>query len=115
MLGAGHSHAGRVRVLLEAARAAVGDAFTPLDGAIGLEVELQTPDDTDPWDATNYLGGIGDVLEVKSRRGTLEHLADLARVGLYENDRQIKEVRYRAVRGETATYTVRIWVLAETD
>ena len=45
---------------------------------------------------TNYLGGIADVLEDKSRRATaVAHLGDLAQVWLYCNDRQIKQVSYR--------------------
>jgi hypothetical protein len=111
MLGPGHSHALRVRALLEAARDAVGTGFEPLTEPLGLEVALRTPDDKDPWDATNYLGGIGDVLEVKSRRGSLEHLGALATVGVYQNDRQIKDVRYRIARAAEASYTVRIWIL----
>jgi hypothetical protein len=31
-----------------------------------------------PSDATSYLGGIGDVLEEKSRLGALDHLGGLA-------------------------------------
>ena len=112
MLGARHGHAARVRALLEAARTAVGDGFAPLTGPLGLEVEVRTPNDSDPWDATNYLGGIGDVLEVKSRRGALAHLGDLAAVALYENDRQIKEVGYRATRAAAASYAVRLWSLS---
>lgn len=114
MLGERHSHAPRVRTLLEAAREAIGGDFAPFLGPVGLEVELRTPDDTDPWDATNYLGGIGDVLEVKSRRGALEHLGDLSRVALYENDRQIREVRYTVVHASEPTYRVRIWQLDPT-
>ena len=33
-----------------------------------------------PADATNFLGGVGDVLEAKARRGVLDHLGDLATV-----------------------------------
>lgn len=111
MLGAGHSHAQRVRTLLEAARDAVDVDFVPLHNGLGLEVELVTPHDLDPWDATNYLGGIGDVLEVKTRRGPLDHLGGLEDVALYENDRQIKEVHYRHLLGDVTRYRVRLWEL----
>jgi hypothetical protein len=111
MLGAGHSHAPRVRTLLEAARRAIGPAFALLQGPIGLEVELTAPSEGEPWDATNYLGGIGDVLEAKSRRGELSHLGDLNGVALYSNDRQIREVHYRQLIGERASYRVRVWEL----
>jgi hypothetical protein len=113
MLGAAHSHAPRVLALLEAARRAAGQEFLPFEGPIGLDLELHAPPDRDPWDATNYLGGVGDVLELKTRRGALAHLGDLARVGLYLNDRQIREVRYRQVPAAKATYRVRIWELED--
>ena len=63
---------------------------------IGLDVVIWAPVGMDPWDATNYLGGIADVLEYKTGRGAaVEHLGDLADVWLYRNDRQIKRVSYR--------------------
>uniref|UniRef100_UPI00193974AC hypothetical protein n=1 Tax=Nocardioides caldifontis TaxID=2588938 RepID=UPI00193974AC len=63
-----------------------------------------TPGDlTEAWDATNYLGGIADVLEQKTNRGAaVEHLRDLADVWLYRNDRQIKRVSYREETRDTA-------------
>jgi hypothetical protein len=61
-------------------------------------------------DATNYLGGIADALEVKRHRiktsGSLDHLGYRQEVGLYGNDSQIKEVRYREVESDRASYTV---------
>ena len=111
MLGAGHGHAVRVRALLEAAKAAISPDFVLLQGALGLDVELWAPAQLDPWDATNYLGGIGDVLEEKNRRGILAHLAGLESVALYANDRQIREVHYRQVPAERAGYRVRVWEL----
>lgn len=65
--------------------------------------------DQPPSDATNYLGGVGDVLEAKGHRGVLAHLGDLAEIGLYENDRQIHEVTYRWDCSEAISYEVRIW------
>jgi hypothetical protein len=62
-------------------------------------------------DATNYLGGIADVLEVKAQRGALPHLNELQTVALYENDRQIHEVRYRQEPAMVPRYRVRIWPL----
>ena len=101
MLGAGHSHSGRVVELLRTAQAATADTdFVRFDGPIGLDVVIRAPVGMDPWDATNYLGGIGDVLEDKSRRTqvSLAHLGDLVTVALYRNDRQIREVHYRSER-----------------
>lgn len=115
MLGANHPHASRVRALLAAARAALPSSFTPLQTQLGLEVEVRAPADASLWHATNYLGGIGDVLEVKSRRGELAHLGELARVALYVNDRQIREVRYRVLSAPSASYSVRVWTLPTRD
>jgi hypothetical protein len=82
-------------------------------GPIGLEVECHADPSRQPWDATNYLGGIADVLEDKSRRrpGSLAHLGDLAGVWVYGNDRQIKEVHYQEIAGKRPRYRVRIWRL----
>jgi hypothetical protein len=110
MLGAGHSHAPRVLNLLRAAKDALHrSSFVPVEkGPVALEVVVHAPPGRDPWDATNYLGGIADVLEEKSRRGTLEHLGELRHVWVYQNDRQIKEVSYRQLEASDAHYTVRI-------
>lgn len=79
---------------------------------IGLELTVESP--AEPLiDATNFLGGVGDVLEAKSRRGPLEHLGDLAKVGLYENDLQIHEVRYRWQKTPEVHYLVRLWELID--
>jgi hypothetical protein len=114
MLGSGHSHAPRVLGLLRAARDALQrSSFIPVDGGpVALDVVVHTPPNRDPWDATNYLGGIADVLEEKSRRGTLEHLGELRQVWVYRNDRQIKEVSYRQLEAPDAFYTVRIRALS---
>jgi hypothetical protein len=110
MLGAGHSHAPRVRLLLEAAsQACQSQSFMPLDdGPVSLDVILRCPAGQNPADATNYLGGIADVLEEKSHRGALEHLSALAAVRLYRNDRQIKQVTYREVESAHIGYTITI-------
>lgn len=110
MLGAGHSHAPRVRLLLERARqAAAEQGFTQVSaGPVGLDVVLYAPGGSNPGDATNYLGGIGDVLENKAHRGTLDHLDGLGNVWLYRNDRQIKAVSYRETEADSVSYTVTI-------
>jgi hypothetical protein len=114
MLGAGHSHAPRVLLLLETARqACTTQGFTPIiQGRVGLDVVVHTPAGQNPADATNYLGGIADVLENKTHRGALDHLGDLAGVWLYGNDRQIKEATYREVETDDVGYTVTIRELA---
>jgi hypothetical protein len=110
MVAAGHLHADRVMRLLEAADVAITSRRSPTFGSdpLGLELIVYSPDEP-PSDATNYLGGVGDVLEAKDRRGALPHLGDLAAVALYVNDRQIHEVRYRWERASTTRYAVRVW------
>lgn len=114
MLSSGHPHASRVSRLLAAAQGAcAAQPFTPpRDGAVALDVVLYAPTDQNRADATNYLGGIADVLEDKSHRGSLVHLGDLAHVWLYRNDRQIKAITYREDQAENASYTVSIRALA---
>jgi len=113
MLGTGHSHAPRVRLLLEAARrACVEHAFVPVEkGYVSLDVVLRATADEAAWDATNYLGGIADVLEDKSHRCAIEHLRDLADVWLYRNDRQIKQITYRERESDKSGYTVTVRTL----
>ena len=113
MLGPGHSHAPRVRLLLEeAARALKGGEATHFGPVpIGLRLTLRCPRDHKRGDATNYLGGIADVLEDKAHRGSLGHLGQLAQVGLYANDRQIEEVAYRWEPATDASYAVELWPL----
>jgi hypothetical protein len=110
IFAAGHKYAPRVRRLLEAARQALADQhFLPIaDGYVGIEVVLHAPVGGARSDATNYLGGIGDVLEDKANRSALDHLDDLAAVWLYRNDCQIKEVTYREVESDEPGYTVTV-------
>ncbi len=90
MLAVGHGHAPRVTALLRAAREAVGDAAQPLfpTEPLGLELIIQSLDPP-PSDATNYLGGVADVLEAKGRRGAVPHLAEFESAALYNDDRQL--------------------------
>jgi hypothetical protein len=112
MLAAGHPFADRVVHLLQAAQLATGSHRSPAFGgdALGLELIVYSPMEP-PSDATNYLGGVGDVLEAKGRRGALPHLGELADVALYLNDRQVHEVLYRWERASTRRYSVRVWRL----
>jgi hypothetical protein len=110
MISPDHPYLSRVLQLLEAAyRAGAEQGFAPIaNGAMALDVVLRTPAGQAQSDATNYLGGIGDVLEDKTHRGNLDHLGDLASVWLYRNDRQIKQVSYRETEASHASYTVTI-------
>jgi len=114
-----HGYFEAVCLLLQRARAALPLGgrmpFGNADG-LGLEVVIESAEDNLRGDATNYLGGIADVLEDKAQRerlrpGSLDHLGDLRAVALYPNDRQIREIRYRYRRGEAQRYTVRVWAL----
>jgi hypothetical protein len=109
MLGIGHPHQPRVRRLLEEALAASNQhEFAGFgDRLVALDVALRCPGDP-PSDATNYLGGITDVLEAKAHRGALDHLGDLAGVALYDNDRQVRELAFRHEDARPARYTVRL-------
>lgn len=69
---------------------------------------VRCPAGQNPADATNYLGGIADVLEDKSHRGSLEHLGALATVRLYRNDRQVKQVADHEEQSAHVGYTVAI-------
>lgn len=113
MLGKGHPHGTRVRSLLNAARAAIGQrAFTPVTiDPVALELVVHTTAGERLSDATNYLGGVADVLENKAPRGPLQHLGDLAAVQLYENDRQIKQVAYREIIDDRTFYSVTVRLL----
>jgi hypothetical protein len=113
IFGIGHDHSPRVRLLLAAAqRACREQAFVPLNENVALDVVVHAPGQP-PGDATNYLGGIGDVLEDKSPRSAIEHLGDLAAVQLFRNDRQIRAISYREVEASPARYTVTVRRLAD--
>lgn len=91
-----------------------GDATQPLFPVEPLGLELSLESEHEPRaDATNFLGGVGDVLEAKGGRGALPHLADLEEVALCGNDRQLQVVPYRWDKGPVEQYTVRVWVRQE--
>lgn len=109
MLAAAHRHHSRVVALLQAARDHVkatghqGFGNVPMT----LDVTLTSPEPP-ASDATNYLGGITDVLEAKGQRGPLGHLGELAKVALYDDDRQFQDVHFRWQQGKPTGYRVRI-------
>lgn len=111
----GGRYESRVRALLEAALTEMRrHNFSGFGSArLRMEVQVSTGPGEPPWDATNYLGGITDVLESKAKRRTaqprsVDHLGELAEFGLYDDDRQIKEIFYKEVDGETAEYIVTV-------
>jgi hypothetical protein len=112
----------RVKALLEAAREEITRlAFQGFGSTkLRLDVEVHTGPGDPPWDATNYLGGIADVLESKTKRliaqpGSIDHFGDLAQVGLYDDDRQIKEIIYREVQGDQAEYILKLTALSDRE
>jgi hypothetical protein len=111
VFAAKHPHAPRVRALLEAADRALSEAdFVPVKkGNVALEVVLYAPPVSVVCDATNYLGGIADVLEEKaSHRLAIDHLGALTTVWLYWRDSQIKQVNYREVPSDRLAYWVTV-------
>lgn len=111
-----HTQRDRVLRLLEAARQALSETLWDRDESrsIGLElVVIESGTDPALADATNSLGGVGDVLQSNRRNADLSHFGDAAHASLYADDRQIREVRYSVERGDAPGYRVRIWVLEE--
>jgi hypothetical protein len=116
MLSEGHGHSPRVRALLAAALEA--RQATGFGGfgrrRIGIDVTLRPVRPAVPaaGDATNTLGGIGDALQSNRVNVDLSYLGDLANAFLYDDDPQIREVRYREGPGAIG-YTVRLWALPQ--
>lgn len=114
-LSANSKHRDRTVALLEAAKTEI--ERTGFQGfgssSVRLEVEVRSGSGEPPWDATNLLGGIADVLDSKAHKqlaqpGSLDHLGELAEIGLYDDDRQIQEVSYRVVDHPEAEYVITI-------
>jgi len=111
-----HGQRDRVRSLLEAAqRALSGTDWSPHEQrAVGLElIVVEAPKASAPADATNYLGGVADVLQVNRRNADLSHFGDAASASLYLDDRQVREVRYAVEQGNAPGYRVRVWLLSD--
>jgi hypothetical protein len=114
LLSGSHTQHQSVRMLLEAAAAASRQrGWTTATADIALDVIVRAPSGRPPGDATNYLGGIGDVLQDKSHpiNIDLSHLGVLQAVALYLDDRQIRRVTYNVEQADTPSYSVRVSVL----
>lgn len=108
LLSDGHPHAARVRALLEAAEGALVQGAKPIErGEVALELVVVGPAAAAP-DATNMLGGVGDVLQAKAPAPLVEHLGPLAQVHLFTNDSQIREIHYSEERGPETMYRLSI-------
>lgn len=114
LLSANHKQHDRVRTLLEAAMAASKSVGWKATGRlVGLDVTVRAPFGRPAGDATNYLGGIGDVLQEKNKLINLDlsHLGPLQEVALYLDDRQIVRVRYDVEPADSPSYSVRVVIL----
>ncbi len=111
ILSASHGHAPRVRALLESSQQAKArQGFVGFGTRrVGMEVVVRRGE-TALGDATNMLGGIADTLQQRRSNIDLAHLGELADAVLFDDDAQIREVRYREETGESG-YTVRLWTL----
>jgi hypothetical protein len=109
LFAAGHPQADRARKLLEAAREAVRrGGWSPATSEVALELTIRCPT-RPPGDATNFLGGVADVLQTTPPANVdLTHLGDLAKIGLYIDDKQISRISYRELRASEVSYRVRV-------
>jgi hypothetical protein len=84
-----------------------------MTGDVALDVVLRSPAPRSAGDATNFLGGISDVLQArKTKQGVdLSHLGELADRALFSDDSQIQKINYRSVKKRSASYKVRVTVL----
>jgi hypothetical protein len=69
---------------------------------------MNCPDRPD-GDATNFLGGVADVLQGKAPLNVdVTHLQDLAVIGLYADDKQISQILYRELPAGELRYRIRV-------
>jgi len=81
--------------------------FAPLRCAVALDLTLYSPLRCPPGDALNFLGGVGDVLQRKPL-DLAGHLGSLAGLALYDDDRQIRRVRFDQRTAADLSYVVRV-------
>jgi hypothetical protein len=111
LLSPDHKQAPRVRALLEAAaEAKLPDEFPGFGRQrIGMELVVSPPGAA-VGEATNALGGIGDVLQARRVNLNLTYLGELADAFLFDDDAQIREATYREEPGELG-YRITFWAL----
>lgn len=97
----------RARLLLDALARVIPRDFAPLRCAVALDLTLYSPLRCPPGDALNFLGGVGDVLQRKPP-DLAGHLGSLAGLALYDDDRQIRRVRFNQRTGADLRYVVRV-------
>ena len=104
-----HPKADRVTALLKAARDVMQrDDWNIVTGRVALELTIYCPGQPD-GDATNFLGGVADVLQGKAPLNVdVAHLQDLAVIGLYADDKQIGQILYRELPASEVHYRIRV-------
>lgn len=109
LMNAKHKQLNRVVALLSAVQRLKSSNSNNGFGShlIRLEVEVRCTTLPPKGDATNYLGGIGDILQARKPQGS-DHLGELAGLSLFDDDRQFVEIAYRATLSEADSYTVRL-------
>jgi hypothetical protein len=102
------SASGFERLLTAAVAAAQRVGWTSVRDEVELDVTVRSPTQRPPGDATNFLGGIADVLQGrKTAQGMdLSHLGKLAGIALFDDDSQVQEIPYRAIADSIPSYTV---------
>jgi predicted RNA-binding Zn ribbon-like protein len=100
-------HVDRARLLLDAVARVIPHDFVPLRCAVALDLTLYSPLRCPPGDALNFLGGVGDVLQRKPL-DLAGHLGSLAGLALYDDDRQIRRVRFDQRTAADLSYVVRV-------
>ncbi|WP_197697805.1 hypothetical protein [Micromonospora echinofusca] len=111
LFAANHGQRERVERLLTAAVAAARRVgWTSVSEDVELDVTVRSSTPRPPGDATNFLGGIADVLQGRkgAHRIDLSHLGGLAGFALFDDDSQIREVAYRVVMDSVPSYTVQV-------
>jgi hypothetical protein len=110
MFAADHGYADRVRTLLECTHESMKlRGWNTVDSQLALDVVVRGPG-RPSGDATNFLGGIGDVLQARKQRLNIDlgHLGALADVAAFDDDSQIRQITYQEELAPTPSYTVRI-------
>ena len=109
LFAADHPKADRVTALLKAARDSMRrDDWEIATGRVALELTIYCPDRPD-GDATNFLGGVADVLQGKAPVNMdVTHLQGLAVIGLYTDDKQISQITYQELPSSEVRYRIRV-------
>lgn len=105
MLSEGHPHRERVRRLFQQAASAMGNQ-TPFGGDVELEVLVTAPPGHRLPDATNMLGGIGDVLQARVTGADVRPLGTVASVACFDDDAQIRRIHYERAYADGVGYRV---------